>query len=211
MFLLVPASIRPWSVAVAALLSVALATPAAAQADPKPERKPAPARKPAEPKPAEPKPERAAASGPPGGAKRVEVFGDWGAYTAQSGRSKICYALSEPKSRSPGSLKDTKAYLFVSIRPGDNVRNEVASVLSFKTKEDGEASMVMGPTTYALITRGENAWIKSASDEPLAIATMAKSGSLVVQATSARGNKTTDRYSLSGFAQALERAKRDCP
>ena len=29
-------------------------------------------------------------------------------------------------------------------------------------------------------------------------------------ALSARGNKTTDRYSLTGFTQALEQARRDC-
>jgi invasion protein IalB len=40
---------------------------------------------------------------------------------------------------------------------------------------------------------------------------MSKGGTLTVTATSARGNKTTDRYSLNGFGQALEQARRDCP
>ena len=179
---------------------------AMAQSDPAPDakKKPAAAKKTAA-KPAE------AASGTPGGATLVQTFGDWGAYTAQSGRSKLCYALSEPKARSPGTLKDTKAYLFVSFRPADNVRNEVASVLNFKAKDDGPASLAIGSTSYELVTRGQNAWIKTPSDEAQAIATMQKGGTLTVQATSAKGNKTSDRYSLSGFGQALDRAKRDCP
>jgi hypothetical protein len=33
---------------------------------------------------------------------------------------------------------------------------------------------------------------------------------VVVKALSARGNQLTDRYSLSGFNQALERARKEC-
>lgn len=192
-------------------LSLALTGTASAQPKPADDAKPAkPARKKRtdEDKPAA-KP--TAATGAPGGATLVETYGDWGAYTAKSGRSKICYALSEPKSRSPATLKETKAYLFVSFRPADNVRNEVAAVLNFKTKEGGPASLVIGPTNYDLVTKGENAWVKNASEETLAIGTMSKGGTMTLNATSARGSKTADRYSLAGFAQALERAKRDCP
>ena len=149
--------------------------------------------------------------GLPGGAQLVASFGDWGAYTAQNGRSKMCYALSEPKSRSPANLKDTKGYLYGSFRPADRVRNELAAVQNFKTKDKGPGTLVIGDVKYDLITMGENAWIKTATDEAAAIGTMTKGGSLTVQAISARGNKTADRYSLTGFSQALEQAKRDCP
>lgn len=148
--------------------------------------------------------------GLPGGAKLVAGFGDWGAYTAQSGRAKMCYALSEPKTRSPASIKDTKAYLFVSFRPAEKIRNELAFVLNFKTKDKGAGSLVIGDASYDLITMGENAWIKTATDEAAAIGSMAKGSTMTVQALSARGNKTTDRYSLTGFTQALEQARRDC-
>jgi hypothetical protein len=40
---------------------------------------------------------------------------------------------------------------------------------------------------------------------------MSKAQAMIVSATSARGNKTSDRYSLAGFAQALDRAKKECP
>lgn len=162
-----------------------------------------------------PKPAAAAqpSAGMPGGgqATLVATFNDWSAYTAQSGRSKICYALSQPKSRTPANLKDVPAYLFVSFRPAENVRNEVATVLGFDTKESGDAQAAIGSTNYALVTKGKNGWIKNPAEEAQAIATMSKGQAVVVSATSARGNKTGDRYSLAGFAQALERAKKECP
>lgn len=149
----------------------------------------------------------------PGGAQAnlVATFSDWSAYTAQTGKAKICYALSLPKARQPANLKDTPAYLFVSFRPADNVKNEVAAVLGFPTKESGPAEVAINQTKYALVTKGANAWVKNPAEEPQVIATMSKGQAITVSATSARGNQTTDRYSLAGFAQALDRAKKECP
>ena len=145
-----------------------------------------------------------------GGATLVATFGDWSAYTAQTGKSKICYALSQPKSRAPGSIKDTPAYVFVSFRPAENVKDEIASVLNFETKDGGPAQIAIGKTDYAMVTKGQNAWIKTPTEEPQAISTMTKGSTMSLSATSKRGNKTTDKYSLSGFGQALERARKEC-
>jgi invasion protein IalB len=38
-----------------------------------------------------------------------------------------------------------------------------------------------------------------------------KGSKLVIKAASARGNVTTDTYSLSGLSQALEKVEKECP
>lgn len=204
-----------------ALPGLGLAQETAKPATRKAEPKPRPEGKKAEGKKAEaPKGEKKASpkeaakpASVPGGssATLVATFADWSAYTAQSGKAKICYALSQPKARAPASLKDIPAYVFVSFRPADNIRNEVAAVLNFKTKDGGTGSLAVGSTSYDIVTKGENAWVKNQADEVTAVGTMAKGGTMTLTATSAKGNKTTDRYSLSGFDKALDRAKRDCP
>jgi hypothetical protein len=150
-----------------------------------------------------------AATGP-GGASLLTSYGDWGVYTAQTGRSKICYALSQPKDRLPKNLTRDPAYLFVSFRPAENVRNEVALVLGFTAKENGPAEAAVGNASYALVTKTANAWLKNPAEEGQAIATMARSGSLTVKTQSARGSSLTDRYSLNGFGKALEHARKEC-
>jgi len=150
-----------------------------------------------------------AATGP-GGASLVSSFGDWGVYTAQTGRSKICYALSQPQERLPKNLNRDPAYLFVSFRPAENVKNEVALVLGFAAKENGPASASVGNASYELITKASNAWLKNPAEEGQAIATMAKGASLLVKTQSARGSSLTDRYSLNGFSKALEQARKEC-
>jgi hypothetical protein len=182
------------------------ATKAAPAAKPAPAAgaKPAPA---AAAKPAQP---QAQAATGPGGSSLVATFGDWGVYTAQAGRSKICYALSQPKDRLPRNLNRDPAYLFVSFRPAENVRNEVALVLGFAARENGPAEAAIGTASYALLTKAANAWLKNPAEEGQAIGTMSKASSVTVKAQSARGNQLTDRYSLSGFGPALERARREC-
>jgi hypothetical protein len=150
-----------------------------------------------------------AATGP-GGASLVSTYGDWGVYTAQTGRSKICYALTQPQDRLPKNLNRDPAYLFVSFRPAENVRNEVALVLGFTAKENGPATAAIGNASYALITKASNAWLKNPAEEGQAIATMAKGQAVLVKTQSARGSSLTDRYSLSGFSKALEQARKEC-
>lgn len=155
----------------------------------------------------------AAAAAPatgPGGAALLASYNDWNVYTAQSGRSKICYALSQPKDRLPKNLSRDPAYLFVSFRPAENVRNEVALVLGFTAKENGTAEAAIGNASYALLPKATNAWLKNPAEEGQAIATMSRGQSVVVKMQSARGNQLTDRYSLSGFNQALDRARKEC-
>jgi len=148
----------------------------------------------------------------PGGGKATLLasFNDWGAYASGDGRTKVCYALSTPKERLPKDLKRDPAYLFVSFRPADNVRNEVAVVLGFATRDGAEAEAVVGQSTYALITKGTNAWIRNTTEESQVIAAFSKGQSVTVKAASGRGNASTDRYSLNGFGPALDRARKEC-
>ena len=192
--------------------------PAAAKPAPAAKPKPAPAAKTnaAKPAAAGAAAGAAAAARPaqavtgPGGASLLTSYGDWGVYTAQTGRSKICYALSQPKDRLPKNVNRDPAYLFVSFRPAENVKNEVALVLGFSAKENGPAEAAVGNASYALITKATNAWLKNPAEEGQAIATMARSGTVTVKTQSARGSSLTDRYSLNGFSKALEHARKEC-
>ena len=150
-----------------------------------------------------------AAAGPAGGSL-LTSYGDWEVYTAQTGRSKVCYALSKPQDRQPKNVSRDPAYLFVSFRPAENVKNEVALVLGFTAKDNGPAEAAVGNASYALLTKSANAWLKNPAEEGQAIATMAKSGTMTVKSQSARGSNLTDRYSLNGFSKALEHARKEC-
>jgi hypothetical protein len=186
-----------------------LLTVAFAQGNP-PAKQKAPAAK------SEPKQTKQAAPPPPapgGGGQPTLLgqFGEWGAYTANSGGKKICYALAKPSSSAtePNRPRDP-AYTFISTRPTENVRNEISIVIGYPFKAGYEASADVGSSKYALYTQGDGAWVKNPAEEARMVDAMRRGSDMVVVGESGRGTKSTDRYALKGLSQALDRVALEC-
>ncbi|MGA8171558.1 MAG: invasion associated locus B family protein [Methylocystis sp.] len=146
------------------------------------------------------------------GAKPEQLgsYGDWGAYAA-TGKDKTCYALGSPKERQPKSkVKDTQAFIFISTRPGEGVRNEVAINLGYPTKDGGAAIADVDDDRYDLVTKGVNAWVKNPAKEKDFVEALKTGTKLLVKASSAKGTTTVDSYSLKGLSDALARVAQEC-
>mgnify|MGYP001766061140 FL=1 len=148
-----------------------------------------------------------------GGGKPVPVTtsGDWGVFTAHSGRSKTCYVLAKPSARAPAALKRDPAYVFISTRPAENVRNEISIIMGFAMKAGAETKAEIGGVTFDLAPQGANAWLKNLAEQERFLGALRKGAKLTVKAASAKGNVTTDTYSLSGLSDALDRLQKECP
>lgn len=140
----------------------------------------------------------------------VGQYGDWGVYVNKGQKNRVCFAMSQPQERLPAELRRGQGYIFISSRPADNVRNEFSVMMGYALNEDVEPQLQVGSESFALYARGESAWIRNVAEEPRLIEALRKGSSLVLASTSARGNKTTDRYSLSGVSQALQRVAQEC-
>jgi hypothetical protein len=195
-------------IAACAALSVVCAAPVMAQQQGQP--KPA---APAAPKPAAPAaPAAQASTSPTAGAQLLGQFGDWGAYTASPGGRKVCFALAKPTSSStnPPNRPRDPAFLFISTRPAEKVREEVSVIIGYPFKPASEAAAEIGTTAFALYTQNDGAWIKNAAEEARMIDAMKKGADVTVKGESGRGTKTTDTFSLKGLSQALERVATEC-
>jgi hypothetical protein len=172
---------------------------AAAKSAAKPGQKGAPA-----------KPGAPAAAPGGGAAELVQAYGDWNVYKTSNPKSRVCYALSQPKQRTPANLKDIPGYLFVATRPAEKVRNEISLIMNFDLKEGVDHQAVMGRDQFVLVAKGKNLWVKNPAEEPKVIDSMRRANDLVVKGTSAKNNATSDRYSLKGFGEAIERVQKEC-
>jgi invasion protein IalB len=139
-------------------------------------------------------------------------YGDWGAYSATPGGKKVCFALSKPKASKtePVGRKRDPAYLFISTRPSENVRQEVSVIIGYPFKSSSDATAEIGPTKFAMYTQNDGAWIKNVAEEARFVEAMRKGADLTVKGTSGRGTTSTDQFSLKGLAQALDRAEQEC-
>jgi invasion protein IalB len=141
--------------------------------------------------------------------KLIAQYGDWGVYVNQSG-SKVCFALSQPRERLPANLNRDPGYIFLSTRPADNVRNEFSVIVGYPLNEGVDPFVQVGNDSFALYARQSGAWIRNVAEEDRLIEAMRKGANLEMKSTSSRGNETTDRYSLTGVSQALDRVAQEC-
>jgi hypothetical protein len=162
------------------------------------------------PKPAAAKTDKAAAKKEAAKPTLVATYGDWGVYSAASGKSKTCYALGQPKDRQPDNLKRDPAYVFISNRPGEGVHDEISIILGFDVKAGADPEAAIGDRSFAMVAKGGNLWIKNAAEEGQMVEAMKKGAKMTVKALSTRGNLTTDTYSLTGLTQSVERMAKDC-
>lgn len=169
------------------------------------------------PKPAAPKPAAAAAPAAPaapGGAQPTLLgqFGEWGAYAATPGGKKVCFALAKPtnSSTSPPNRPRDPAYLFISSRPAEKVKDEVSVIFGYGLKPNADANIEVAGGSYAMYTQADGAWVKNAAEESKLVETMRKGQDLTVKGTSAKGTLSTDTYSLKGLSQALDRVGQEC-
>ena len=140
----------------------------------------------------------------------LQTYGDWDAFALKGDKAQTCYALSVPKDRQPASLKRDPGFFFVTHRPAEGVRNEISFTVGFEVKPGAPAKAEIGSASFDLVSKGANLWIKNAAEEAKALEAMRRGARLLVKAQSLRGNASTDVYSLSGLAQALDRIQKEC-
>jgi Invasion associated locus B (IalB) protein len=169
--------------------------------------------------PAAKKPAPTAAAAPPAAAAPTAPqptllgqFGDWGAYTASPGGRKVCFALAKPSSSktTPPNRPRDAAYMFISSRPSEKVRDEVSIIFGYGFKPNADASVEIAGANYAMYTQADGAWVKNAAEETRLVDAMRKSGDLTVKGTSSKGTASVDVYSLRGLPEALNRVGQEC-
>ena len=147
-------------------------------------------------------------------ANLLGVFGNWTAYSSGSGSSLTCYALSKPRATRPATAKRGPIYLMVSDWPSRKVKSEAQIVYGYQAKESGAAGLGVGGDKFTFFIRNEgkegSAWLKQLSDNASLISAMQGGVSAVASGVSAKGTKTSDTYSLSGFKDALDKAHAVC-
>jgi invasion protein IalB len=168
----------------------------------------------AQPKPVPSQP-RPAPANPVAQATLLGQFGDWGAYTASPGGSKVCFALAKPASMvdSPANRRTAAnpVYMFISTRPGESVKDEVSMLVTgYQFKGSTEATVTVGAASFAMYTQNDGAWVKNAAEESQLIDALRKGQDVIIKATTSKGTKTTDTFSLKGISQALDRVAQEC-
>lgn len=138
------------------------------------------------------------------------TFQDWEAYAGGQGRSKVCYAVTQPSKQEGQYARRGDVYLFVTHRPADREQNAVNVKSGYTYKTGSTVNAAVGNQTFAMYVKDDTAWNRTAQDDRTMVQTMIKGTTLVVRGTSDRGTATTDTFSLKGFSAAHQAINNAC-
>jgi invasion protein IalB len=153
-----------------------------------------------------------ALSATPGLAQEVallEKFKDWSAYAA-TGTPKVCFAVAKPTDSNPKKVKRGPIFFYISRWPADNVVNEVSVKMGYPFAPGAKTTVTIGSEKFELFTKDEGAFVEKPDAEAKLVEAMKTGTTMKVEGKSARGTATSDIYSLSGFAEALDRVAKEC-
>ena len=142
--------------------------------------------------------------------KSVGKFKDWESFVLLNEGVKICFAQSMPVVKAPKKFKRDPSRLFVSFRPGENIKNEISVTNGYEFKLKTPVAAKSGKKNYDLFSKGRFAWVVDSKDEVKLISTMKKASRIMIVGNSEKGTQTTDHYSMMGFTKAYNSAKKSC-
>ncbi len=142
------------------------------------------------------------------------AFKNWSAYTRGTGDLRVCYALSEPKSKEPARAKRDPTYFLINDWPQRRSKAEAEIVPGYQYRDGSTVTVQVGSAKFAFFTKNEanagGAWVLNPSDEDRLLGAMRNGSTAVVAGTSRRGTLTRDTYDLSGISDALDRIHQSC-
>jgi hypothetical protein len=149
--------------------------------------------------------------------KLLGKYDDWAAYTYGSGKDRICYVLSEPKSSLPKGAARGDVYFMVTHRPARKIRNEISMRIGYPFSATSKPFAKIDSKTFQMFSGvaegGEHqnwAWLDNAKDEDKMVQALRAGSSMVIKGTSSRNTLTTDTYSLKGSSNALTKIDQTC-
>ena len=135
---------------------------------------------------------------------RIQQFNAWGAYSYNSGKSKVCYVLSGPADKQPPKIDHGDNFFLVTQRPGQNISYEPQAMMGYELKAGSKVTVTVDTKSFTMFVKGKSAWLENAAEEPALVAAMKAGHAMKVQAVSKRGTNTSYSYSLSGISAALQ-------
>ncbi|MBT5073151.1 MAG: hypothetical protein HOH18_00770 [Kordiimonadaceae bacterium] len=134
----------------------------------------------------------------------LSSFRDWDAFVMKTDAGQtVCYIISLPKTKTPGSLRHGNPYVTITHKPSREIRNEFNFIAGYKFQKGSSVRVSIDKQGKdELFTEEDGAWAYDSKQDDGMVASMKRGNSLTLNARSGRGNATSYRFSLSGFTAA---------
>ncbi len=140
----------------------------------------------------------------------VGTFRDWIVYKADVDGDTICYAVTEPKEKEPGSVNHGNVFFMVSTWKSGVAKAQPSFMSGYNLRERPEPIVRIGSDKWDMFSSGVEGFVDADRDEQRLVAAMRRGSEMRLSAMSERGTATEYTFSLYGISNALDRAERSC-
>lgn len=141
-----------------------------------------------------------AADGQAANVRDLGKFRNWNAASFDADSSRNCFIISNPVNEKPSNLNHGEVFFFVTAKGGATTESSFQTGYAFA--KDSTVRLTIGDETFQMFTNGSSAWLRRVEREAALLAAMKAGETMVLDATSARGNDTSYTFSLEGVTAA---------
>ena len=139
----------------------------------------------------------------------VGRYKDWTVFTETVNGETLCYAATEATDKAPMSASHGDVWFYVSNWKSGKARSQPSLKVGFDLRPDLPGKVSVGSAGWTLYGVGQEAFAQDSDDSSIVRAL--KSGSeLRVEAVSKRDTRVSYHFSLSGSAEAIDKASASC-
>ena len=138
------------------------------------------------------------------------TFSDWKVYSRMEAGDKICYAISEPKSKSPTSVNHGDIYFMVSNWRSGAAKEQPSFLAGYPLRGSRPPEARVGSSKFKMFVSENESFIESSSEERGLVKKMKAGATMHLKAVSTRGTNVNYSFSLKGITAALKKAKASC-
>jgi hypothetical protein len=142
--------------------------------------------------------------------KQIGAFHDWSAYSATSSDGEICFAVSKPQEVVPSPDGYTQGYLYLTHRPAQQITNELNFVAGVTLDASQPASLSIGGQSFPLFVQADSAWLDDPTQNDTLAGVMRAGTAAVIDATTDKGIKIRETFSLAGATAASKAINGSC-
>jgi len=137
-------------------------------------------------------------------------YGDWRVYARYDGAQRLCYVVSDAKSKSPSSVQHGDIYFLVANWKSGAAFEQPSFKADFPLKKDRPPKIRVGGSKFPMYASDNEAFVAERTDEVGLVREMRAGSTMRVDAVSIRGTNVSYTFSLRGVTAALKKAKTSC-
>jgi Invasion associated locus B (IalB) protein len=141
---------------------------------------------------------------------KTDSYDAWTLYADTASPHAFCFVTSEPTAKEPASAGRDAPRAYLSTWPKDGIKAEISFRMGFPVKATVAGSVRVGDMPFPMFSSETRLFVTDATAELKLIDAMKKGSELKIEATSERGTKVTDTYSLKGFGAAVAKMQELC-